>query len=310
MSDNVPSRFSGSAVDLSALAQQQQQQAPPAPQGAGRQAPGGEPGGAPAGSGGAPSGAITIDVTDATVQSEVLERSLNTLVLVVFWADQSPESVQLRDLLQQLATADGGAWTLAKADVQSNQQLAAALQLQAIPAVVAIAGGRPVDAIQGAQNEQSLRQWIGGLAKSAGVDVPEPVDSELAAAADLMAEGNLDAAETAYDKYLKNNPGSSEADAGLAQVRMLRRAGALPQDAVRVADDDPANVDAALAAADLQVLSGQAEEAYDRLIQQIGRLAGDDRERVRKRLVELFLIAGADDPTVTKARRKLSTVLF
>ncbi|WP_051815336.1 co-chaperone YbbN, partial [Glycomyces tenuis] len=263
-----------------------------------------------AASGGGAPGVVALDVTDATVQSEVLERSLNTLVIVVFWAEQAPESVQARDLLQRLAHADGGAWTLAKADVQYNQQLAAALQLQALPAVVAIAGGRPVDLLQGPQTEQGLRQWIAGLAQAAGVDVPQQVDPELALAEDHMANGELDAAETAFDKYLKNNPGSFEAESGLAQVRMLRRAGALPQDAVRIADADPDNLDAALAAADLQILSGQAEEAYERLIAQVAKLAGEDRERVRKRLVELFSIAGPDDPAVTKARRKLSMVLF
>ncbi|GAB3223634.1 thioredoxin [Glycomyces halotolerans] len=307
MSDNVPSRFSGSAVDLSALAQRQQQQSAPA-RPAQQQAPAGAVGGTPAGP--AAGGLVAVDITDATIQSEVLERSLNTLVVVVFWAEQSPESVQQRDLLQQLAQADAGAWTLARADVQSNQQLAAALQLQSIPAMVAFAGGRPVDLVQGHQTEQGLRQWIAGLAKSAGVDVPEQVDPELAAAEDHLVNGNLDAAETAYDKYLKNNPGSGEAEAGLAQVRLLRRAGALPEDAIRIADADPANVDAALAASDLQMLSGQAQAAYERLIQQIARLSGDERERVRKRLVELFSIAGPDDPDVSKARRKLSAVLF
>ncbi|MCH7231932.1 tetratricopeptide repeat protein [Glycomyces sp. L485] len=304
MSDNVPSRFSGSAVDLSALAAQQQQQQNAAAQQAGGQTPPAAPAGA-----GAP-GVVALDVTDATVQTEVLERSLNTLVVVVFWADQAPESVQTRDLLQRLAHADGGSWTLAKADVQYNQQLAAALQLQSLPAVVAVAGGRPVDLVQGPQTEQGLRQWIAKLAQAAGVDVPQQIDPELAAAEDHMVEGNLDAAEIAFDKYLKNNPGSLEAESGLAQVRMLRRAGALPQDAVGIADADPDDIDAALAAADLQMLSGQADEAYDRLIKQVAKLAGDDRERVRKRLVELFSIAGPDDPNVTKARRKLSSVLF
>lgn len=301
MSDNVPSRFSGSAVDLSALAQQQQQQQ--------QSAPSAPPQAAPP-QGGAPSGVVALDVTDATVQTEVLERSLNSLVVVVFWAEQSPESVQMRDLLQRLASEDGGAWTLAKADVQHNQQLAAALQLQAIPAVVALAGGRPVDLIQGAQPEQALRQWIGKIAQAAGLEVTEQVDPELAAAEQKMLDGELDAAEAAYDKYLKNNPASGEAEAGLAQVRLLRRAGALPQDAVRIADADPENLDAALAAADLQILAGAAADAYDRLIAQVRRLAGDDRERVRKRLVELFSVAGPDDPDVAAARRKLSTVLF
>jgi putative thioredoxin len=295
MSDQVPSRFSG-GVDLSTLAAAAQQQA--AQQNGAHQhdAPGG--------------GVIAIDVTDATVQSEVLERSLEALVVVAFWADQVPESLQVRDLLQRLAAEANGAWVLAKADVLQNQQLAAALQLQSLPAVVALAQGRPLDLLQGPQSEQGLRQWIGRVTQAAGIDVPQPTDPELAAAENHMVEGNLDAAEAAYDRYLKNHPASSEAEAGLAQVRMLRRVGALPDDAVAVADANPDDIDKALAAADLQLLSGQAEAAYDRLIALVAKNFGDDRERVRKRLVELFTVAGVDDPIVAKARRKLSSVLF
>jgi putative thioredoxin len=296
MSDQVPSRFAG-GVDLSTLAaaaQQQQQQAAQSHQH-----------GAPSGP-----GVVAIDVTDGTVQSEVLERSLEALVIVAFWADQVPESLQVRDLLQRLAAEANGAWVLAKADVLQNQQLAAALQLQALPAVVALAQGRPLDLLQGPQTEQGLRQWIGRITQAAGLDVPQPVDPELAAAENHLVEGNLDAAEAVYDKYLKNHPASSEAEAGLAQVRMLRRVGELPDDAIAIADANPDDIDAALAAADLQLLSGQAEAAYDRLIALVAKNAGDDRERVRKRLVELFTVAGVDDPVVAKARRKLSSVLF
>ncbi|MFB9659529.1 co-chaperone YbbN [Glycomyces mayteni] len=289
MSDQVPSRFSG-GVDLSTLAaaaQAQQQSA----------------------SYGAPAGAV-LDVTDATVQTDVLERSLDALVVVAFWADQVPESLQVRDALQVLAGEAAGAWVYARADVLENQQLAAALQLQALPAVVALAQGRPLDLLQGPQTEQGLRQWIGRVTQAAGLDVPRPVDPELARAEALLTEGDLDGAEAVYDKYLKNHPASDEAEAGIAQVRMIRRVGALPDDAVALADADPDNIDLALAAADLQLLSGQAAAAYERLIALVAKNFGDDRERVRKRLVELFTVAGSDDPAVAKARRKLSAVLF
>ncbi|MQM24432.1 co-chaperone YbbN [Glycomyces albidus] len=290
MSDQVPSRFSG-GVDLSTLAAAAQAQQ--AAQGAS-----GDP------------GVVAIDVTDATVQSEVLERSLEALVVVAFWADQVPESLQVRDALQKLANEAGGAWVYARADVLQNQQLAAALQLQALPAVVALAQGRPLDLLQGPQTEQGLRQWIGRITQAAGIDVPQPVDPELANAENLMVNGELDAAEAAYDKYLKNHPASGEAEAGIAQVRMLRRVGALPDNAVALADADPDNIEMALAAADLQLLSGQAAAAYDRLITLVAKNTGDERERIRKRLIELFTVAGTDDPDVAKARRKLSAVLF
>ncbi|WP_025273943.1 co-chaperone YbbN [Haloglycomyces albus] len=302
MSDQVPSRFASGAVDLSALQQQaQQQQAPTGPS---------QPAAAPSEAMGPSSGVVAVDVTDATVQSEVLERSANTLVILVFWADQSPESVTARDQLEQMAHNSGGAWSLAKADVQSNQQLAAALQLQSLPALVAFAGGRPVDLVQGPQTQQGLQDWINKVASAAGMASPTEVDPELASADDALMNGDLDTAEAAYTKYLKNHPGSNDAEVGLAQVKLMRRASSAPEDVVTKADANPADVDGALAAADVEMLSGQPEAAFERLLAVVARTAGDDKEHVRQRLVELFSIAGADDPAVNSARRKLSALLF
>lgn len=301
MSDSVPSRFSSSAVDLASLTGGQPPSQPAEPQAQPAGAPGGPPPRA---------GVVSVDVTDATAQSEVLERSLDTLVVVVFWAAQSPESVQAKGHLEVLAAESKGAWTLAKADVQSNQQLASALQLQSLPAMVAISGGRPLDLIQGPQTEQGLRQWINKIASSEGGEASEQVDPELAAAEDAMVDGNLDDAEAAYRNYLKNNPASAEAEAGVAQVQLLRRAGELESDAVEKANANPADIDLAIAATDLEVLSGQAEAGYSRIIALIGRTTGEQREYLRKHLVDLFKIAGNDDEAVMAARRKLSAVLF
>ncbi len=288
------------AVDLSSLAQ-----ARPAPD---------QQSAAPStGSGPAPSAGVTvIDVTEATFQSEVLERSLNTPVVIDFWAEWCGPCKQLSPVLEKLANEGAGSWVLAKVDVDANPQLAGAFQVQSIPMVIAVVGGRPVDAFQGVQPEQTLRQWIGKLLEAAGGEAPEiPLDPELEAAETALQSGDLNGAEAAFKRYLSNNPGDDDAESGLAQVRLLRRVGdADVEEVMKKAAADPDDVDAVLSAADAMVISGQAEAAYERLIQLVARNSGESRDKVRKHLLELFLVAEPQDPIVTQARRKLSAVLF
>jgi putative thioredoxin len=159
--------------------------------------------------------------------------------------------------------------------------------------------------------EAQLRQWIGAVLKAAGVTVTEPEDPRLDEADDALMSGDLDAAERAYRKILADAPADAAAEAGLAQVGVARRvAGADPRAALAAAEQAPDDVDAQLLAADIEVLSGLAEQAYARLVGLVRRTAGEDRETVRQHLVSLFTIAGPDDPAVASARRALASALF
>lgn len=291
--------FTRGAVDLSAL----RTPAPtPAP------AKSGPPAGAPGGSVG---GVSVIDVTEATFQSEVLERSLSTPVIVDFWAEWCEPCKQLSPVLERLAVEGGGAWVLAKIDVDANPRIAQMFRVQGIPMVYAVVGGQPIDAFSGVVPEAQLRQWIQAVLKAGGVTVAEPEDPRLDEADDALMSGDLDAAERAYRKILAESPADAAAEAGLAQVGLARRvAGADPQGAIAAAQANPADVDAQLLAADIEVLSGMAEQAYRRLVDLVRRTVGDDREKVRQHLVGLFIIAGPDDPAVASARRALASALF
>ncbi len=291
--------FTRGAVDLSALRS-------PAPTPAPAKA--GPPAGAP---GGAVGGVSVIDVTEATFQSEVLERSLTTPVIVDFWAEWCEPCKQLSPVLERLAVEGGGAWVLAKVDVDANPRIAQMFRVQGIPMVYAIVGGQPIDAFSGVVPEAQLRQWIQAVLKAGGVSVAAPEDPRLDEADDALMSGDLDAAERAYRKILAESPADAAAEAGLAQVGLARRvAGADPQAALTAAAAAPDDVDAQLLAADIEVLSGMAEQAYQRLVGLVRRTAGDDREKVRQHLVGLFTIAGPDDPAVASARRALASALF
>ncbi|MER7588722.1 tetratricopeptide repeat protein [Micromonospora sp. NPDC127501] len=252
-----------------------------------------------------------VDVTEATIQSDVLERSMATPVVVFFGAAGFPESDEFAPVLERLNAEGGGTWVLARVDVQENPRIAQMFRVQGIPMVYAVVGGQPVDAFSGVVPEAQLRQWIQAVLKAGGVTVAEPEDPRLDEADDALMSGDLDAAEQAYRKILADAPADAAATAGLAQVGVARRvAGADPSAALAAAESAPDDVAAQLLAADIEVLSGLAEQAYARLVGLVRRTAGEDRETVRQHLVSLFSIAGPDDPAVASARRALASALF
>jgi putative thioredoxin len=258
------------------------------------------------------SGGVTvIDVTDATFQSEVVERSVQTPVVIDLWADWCEPCKQLSPVLEKLAIEGGGSWVLARVDIEANPGIRQLFQVQSIPMVVAVVGGRPVDAFSGVQPESALRPWIDALLRASGLDVPVPEDPALAAADDALMSGDLDTAERAYKKILSDHPADEAAQAGLAQVVLLRRvAGVDAGQALADAEARPDDVAAQGLAADIEVLSGRAEEGYARLVELVRRTSGDDRDAARNHLVSLFAVAPPDDPAVAAARRALANALF
>jgi putative thioredoxin len=190
--------------------------------------------------------------------------------------------------------------------------------VQAVPTVVALAGGQPISSFQGAQPADQLRRWIdslleataGKLAGDSDGEEPEQVDPEVARARDLLDQGEFDAALEAYQAILAAQPGNAEAKGAVRQIGFLQRATTQRPDAVEVADAAPGDIDAAFDAADVEILQQQVEAAFDRLIALVKRTADDDRTRVRTRLIELFELFDPADPEVIAGRRKLANALY
>jgi putative thioredoxin len=281
------------AVDLSALKQ------PPARDGA-VEAPGG------------------VEITEANLEAEVLVRSSQVPVVVLLWSARSEASAQLGNVLAELAAADGGKWSLATVNVDAVPRVAQMFGVQAVPTVVALAAGQPLSSFQGVQPPDQLRRWVDSLlnataGKLEGGDdgeEPEQVDPELAQARAHLDEGDFDAALNAYQAIVAANPNHAEAKGAVRQIGFLRRATTQRPDAVAVADAAPDDIEAAFAAADVEVLQQKVAAAFDRLITLIKRTAGDDRTKVRTRLIELFELFDPADPEVIAGRRKLANALY
>ncbi|HEX6354371.1 tetratricopeptide repeat protein [Actinophytocola sp.] len=274
----------------------------------------------------APGGPFIIEVTEATFQAEVVERSLQVPVIVDLWAEWCGPCKQLSPVLERLANAANGAWILAKVDVDANPRIAQLFGVQSIPTVVAIAGGQPVEAFAGAQPEPQIKQWLSALLDAlrdklpgiraaeqggdGGEPLPEPEDPRFVAAEDAFEQGDLEGAAAAYQKILAEEPANEQAKAALAQVKFMARAEAADPSVVVRADTSPDDIDAQLSAADVELAGQDIEKAFARLLDVIRRTSGTDRDKARTHLVELFGLFSPEDPLVAKARRDLASALF
>ncbi|MFE4606029.1 tetratricopeptide repeat protein [Kitasatospora indigofera] len=316
------------AVDLAAVkaAGEAAQKAEQARAERARQAAAAEEAGiAPAG----PAYPLVIDVTEDTFEAEVVQLSGEVPVVIDFRSGRSALSAQLSPVLESLAEEYAGRIVLARIDVDASPVIAQQFGLQAVPTVMAVVAGQLVPLFQGAESESNIRQVLDqlimvaeqrfGVVGGAGVGAPAggdqlpqvPEDPALAAAHDALDRGDLGGAIQAYQNVLLDQPGNTEAKLGLAQAQLLRRVEAFDPQAVRAAAAaDPKDVAAQLDAADLDLVGGHVEDAFGRLVSTVGRTFGDDRDKARLRLLELFEVIGTDDSRVTAARGALARVLF
>jgi putative thioredoxin len=277
---------------------------------------------------------LVIDVDEAGFERDVLQRSAEVPVVIDFWAEWCQPCKQLSPVLERLAVEYDGRFLLAKIDVDANQMLMQQFGVQGIPAVFAVVAGQALPLFQGAAGEAQIRQTLDQLVAVAeqrfgltGLTVdpdaepggrtaaPEaqagPHDALLEAAVQALDAGDLAGAVRAYQNVLVDDPGNTEAKLGLAQAELLQRVqGMDPQQVRKDAADKPQDAQAQIAAADLDLVGGHVEDAFGRLIDAVQRTAGDERDAVRLRLLELFEVVGPEDPRVAAARRALARALF
>lgn len=270
-----------------------------------------------------PSRSFTTNANDASF-TQVLELS-NTVPVIVEFFGQGIEPA-----LEPAIAAYGGKFALVTVDATSNPQLVQAFQVQQVPTVAAVIAGRPVQLFAGVLPEADLKDVLEQVLQLAAQnqvtgtlpageasedDAQEPVEEPLPPlhqeAFDAITAGDFATAIAKYESAIAQNPRDQQAVAGLAQVSLLSRLENKTADSVRsAAAHDPEDVEAQLTVADLDVSGGHLGDAFARLLELFPTADADGKNAIRTRMLDYFEIAGAEDPRVVDARRRLTLLLY
>ncbi len=277
----------------------------------------------------APPGTSFVMDMDEQNFEQVVQKSMRHPVIVEFWSPQADSHAVSEDL-RELAASASGAFLLARANVDSQPQIAAAFGVQAVPTVMGVIGGQVAPLFQGTRPLQEIAAVIDQLLALAaqngivgradpveaspaadGEEAATPVDPRFDAADAKLEAGDFVGAVAEFDKLLAETPGDRTAVAGRAQAGLLARVSEIDQKAVVAAlQSDPDDFETQMQAADIEMLGGQIEAAFTRLVGLVRMTTGDEKDQARLRVLELFDTMDPADPVVLKARRELATALY
>ncbi|MFR9853610.1 co-chaperone YbbN [Corynebacterium striatum] len=272
----------------------------------------------------APAGiAAFFEVTEENFEAELIRRSAEVPVIALIGSPRSPASEQLKADLKSLAEAGNLSFIVGYINADVVPQVAQVFGVQNLPTTVAIAAGQPVTNFEGAQPKDALEQWTGTLVEKLGPQLrglsggeaqeeSEAPDSRLHVAEEALNRGDFDAAIAQYDEILASEPDNVEIKQARNTTVLLKRLDPAnrSEDPVAAADAEPQDVAKQLDAADSEVVAGTPEKAFDRLIEGMKRTAGDEKQTLKDRLLELFGLFESSDPRVLKARTQLASALY
>ncbi|MCG7307945.1 co-chaperone YbbN [Brachybacterium sp. ACRRE] len=283
-----------------------------------------------------PVGEHEVSVDEANLE-QMIQDSARVATLLLVTSSRVPGIDELLGALRSGVDAKGGALRLAVVDADTQPRVAGALRVQQLPTLMLLLQGQlqpiaesmvPADQIPGlldqiVQVAQQTGLDVSGAADGQGADGSGAEDADgagpaqpelpplLQTAYDAIEAGDLPGAQTAFEEHLNQNPADAEAKAGLATVHLMDRTRDAQLDAARkAAADAPQDLDAQLLVADLDMLGGHVDDAFGRLLDLLRGADQDTKDRVRARLLDLFEVAGPEDPRVAPARKRLANLLF
>ena len=245
---------------------------------------------------------MAIDVTDTSFQTDVIDRSATTPVVVDLWAPWCGPCKTLGPILEKVVGETGGQVVLAKVNVDENPKVSQAFQVQGIPAVYAVAGGKVVDGFVGAQPEGVVREFVGRLQ-------PSEADQEIAR---LLAAGD----EASLRQVLDTIPDHHDAIVALAELLVGRRHDGDIDEALALLGRIPETAETRRIAALARTADGVAgaegdgdsAEIVAKLDDLLGKVKADDE--ARQAYVDLLEVLGPDDPRTAEYRKRLTRQLF
>jgi putative thioredoxin len=292
----------------------------------------GPPTGAPSGAPGAAAGrsSYVMDVSEQNFQV-LLDASVTAPVILLFYSpSRVPESATMADDVATVAEEYDGRFLAGLVDIDATPAIAQAMQIPQVPLFLVVLDGRPAaQPIPGMMSLDEIRTLLNqvgqGLtaqgvtgrhaplqsAPAEGEDGEPQIDPRYAAAQTALENNDIDGAVAEFQRLVDSNPADTEAAAGLAMAKVLQRTeGVDLKEAREAAAANPDDVDAQTMVADLDLLGGHVDDAFDRLVGLIRRTTGDERNQVREHLLGLFAAVGNDDPRVMRGRQSLASALF
>lgn len=261
--------------------------------------------------------ALVIEVDSNSIR-DYLAISDTLPVLVLFVQENDPTSQSLLRTVKTLTEKTAGKILTLVVDAVKSPELAQAFELKQIPTLLGMLKGQPAPLFSGDQPAEQVQLIIdrvlevgkeNGLTGMVTVEQPQPeLSITHQQAFQAIEENNYPLAKSLYEKALVENPNDQLAEAGLAQIKLLIRLEG--KDVSALASSSGQQAQEILDRVDALVATGAAESGFNQLLALFEKTAKDQREPVRLRFVELFLVVGNDDPAVIQARKNLSLLLF
>ena len=261
---------------------------------------------------------VGIPVTQENLVTDFVSKSKEKVVVLLAWSTRSSQSKEILEILGKLEVADKDAWLLGTVDVDSQPQVAQALQIKSVPVAIAIVAEQLLPLFESVPPADQVRLVVNKLlelASQKGVgSAPEgpteiPMEAEEEAAYAAMEKGDYKGAKLSYEAWLKRKPNEQVAIVGLAQVNLMIRIDGLdPVLTLQNAKDD--DLTSQLMCADIQIASGDLSGAFDRLLKVIKLKKDGEADKAKAHLISLFNLVDPTDPRLVKARSELASVLF
>lgn len=266
------------------------------------------------------------EVTEQNFENDLVRRSAEVPVIALIGSPRSPASEQLKKDFEEMAAAGGLKFIVGYINADVVPQVAQVFGVQNLPTTVAIAAGQPVTNFEGGQPRENLEQWVAAIVDKLGPQLKglseqaqtgesreeETADPRLSLAEEALNRGDFDSAIATYEEILAAEPDNAEIKQARDTTLLLKRLDPAnrSEDPIAAADAAPEDVSKQLDAADAEVVAGAPDRAFERLIEAMKRTAGDEKEQLKTRLLELFGLFDSGDPRVLAARTKLASALY
>jgi putative thioredoxin len=257
-----------------------------------------------------------LEVTVENLNSNILPLSLVRPVIVLMWSPRSAESQAMITTLGKLEQVYEAKWSLARVNIDTHPEIAQAFQTKNVPYAVAIIAEQMVPLFEQAYPEAQVRLVIDkvlALSAQQGIgEAPvEQMEPEEEEAMKALESGEFAHAEAAYKKWLSRKPNENLAKLGLAQTQLLIRTEGLDlNQVIEESTKSPTDIDLQLRAADIEIVNGGVEAAFSRLLNLVKATQGDDKNKVKNHLLNLFALVDQSDPRLISARKELANSIF